>query len=114
MLRIQAKGLNDTISKMEKAPEKMQVSLSKNIHWSTMRVHREAVFLASGPIIKVRSGKTRAGINWEVDERNLVGRVGSKQIHMRQIEYGGRISAKPPRRFLTIPLDAAKTAAGVA
>lgn len=68
----------------------------------------------SGDPLKVRSGRLRSsitGIAKIVDSR-IVGIVGSKTPYSRIHEFGGEIRPKKGR-YLTVPLPAAKTEAGV-
>jgi len=112
MLQIDVKGLDATKEKMQRISGKLRPKIEDELQRVTLSAHRYAVRLASGGVIKVRSGFTRSSINWNFNKRELAGKVGSHAKHMRQIEHGGTI--KPKRvAFLTIPLPAAQTAAGV-
>lgn len=112
MLRVSLRGLDIAKQKMKLVSERMRPELEESLLRITMSAHRVAVMLASGPVIKVRSGFTRASIKWAFDKSKLRGTVGSKEKHMRQIEHGGIITPKRAR-YLTIPLPAAQTKAGV-
>jgi len=70
----------------------------------------------SGKKLQVRTGRLRASIRSRVivDGPRITGILGVENlVYGPQREFGGTIRAKKPGGFLTIPLKAAKTAAGV-
>lgn len=68
----------------------------------------------SGNPIHRRTGMLVTGMNYNVESsgQDVIGHVGNKRVHSAIHETGGTITAKNST-FLTIPLDAAKTPAGV-
>ena len=68
----------------------------------------------SGQVLKARTGSLRRSIGWEVKgyRGKIQGRVGTNLVYARIHEYGGEIKPRQAR-FLTIPLKAVKTRAGV-
>jgi len=68
----------------------------------------------TGDPLKVRSGRLRSSITGtaRMIDRQIVGTVGTKTPYSRIHEFGGEIRPKKGR-YLTVPLPAAKTSAGV-
>ncbi len=69
----------------------------------------------SGQVLKRRTGNLAIkGMNYNVKEENndIIGRVGNRMPYAKIHEFGGDIHPKTAK-YLTIPLDEAKTPAGV-
>ena len=68
----------------------------------------------SGQVLKRRTGRLVGGMGYTVKDEygNIVGRVGDKVVYAAIHETGGTIRPKTAK-FLTIPLAAALTPAGV-
>lgn len=68
----------------------------------------------SGQVLKVRSGRLRSSITNRVflSGKDLAGQVGTNVVYAKIHEIGGTLIPKNSR-FLTVPLSAAKTPAGV-
>lgn len=111
-ISVRAKGLDPASAKMKRGPKEVKRGLKDLLEWAAMFTLRETKTLASGPVIRPRTGRTRAGITAKIDAGQGLASVGSKAKHMRQIEFGGPI-APTRKRWLTIPLAPAKTAAGM-
>lgn len=85
--------------------QRVQIELQNNIR---------SLFLSGSPL-HVRSGDLRNSINAgpiQESEQEIRGPVGTNLIYAAPQNYGATISAKNVQ-FLTIPLDAALTPAGV-
>lgn len=109
---LRAKKLKKYLRDMDRAPALVKKTLVKHLHWATPFMHRKIIEQASGPAVRVRSGRYRSSIRFSIDDANFTGRVGTKSKYARQIEFGGTITAKGDG-WLTIPTDFAKTKAGV-
>lgn len=112
MLRVSVKGLDAIKEKMQRIATGLRPQIEEELLRITLSAHSYAVRLASGSVIKVRSGFTRKSIKWAFAKKTLTGRIGSRKKHMRQIEHGGTITPKRGK-YLTIPMPAAQTASGV-
>ncbi len=68
----------------------------------------------SGQVLKRRTGRLASGMGYTVKDEygNIVGRVGNKVVYAAIHETGGTIRPKTAK-FLTIPMPAALTPAGV-
>ncbi len=68
----------------------------------------------SGQVLRRRSGQLAKSLSFEVFQKgkDVAGRVGTPKIYSRIHELGGTITAKNTK-YLTIPLKAAMTPAGV-
>jgi phage gpG-like protein len=68
----------------------------------------------SGQVLKRRTGRLVGAMNYAVRDEagNVVGRVGNSAIYAHIHEFGKTITAKNSK-YLTIPLPAAMTPAGV-
>lgn len=128
-IRVDTKELEKLIAQLRDAPKVMRELVRKTLEASM----RKAAGIAkknvtnpdSSPGLTVRTGRLRASIRHEVrvEDQNLVGVVGVENVPYAAVqEYGTKgkggffptIVPKPPGKVLTIPLDAAKTASGVA
>jgi len=115
-LDLEVKGLKETVAAIDKVSPAAKKKLEGVIQWGTSRLDREVKILATRKV-KVRSGRYRSSITAELLD-NLTGRVGSNLEYAGMIEFGtkhlpGGVLKPRNSRFLAIPLDAAKTAAGV-
>ena len=117
---VETKGLKEIQQKLESMQGDASASMNKIIRWGTFRAAKEVRSNASGRIVKVRSGQTRASIREEFPSK-LVGRVAPRPDRQRVVaglEFGtsrlpGGVLKPRNAKFLTIPTDHAKTAAGV-
>lgn len=93
----------------------------KGIATVTKTAEREVKQALSGQVLKVRSNRYRSSVTSTVEERGgqVIGTVGTTFIGAGLHEKGGTVSApgkgilSKGRQFLTIPLPAARTGAGV-
>lgn len=88
------KELGDTL-------ERCALLVERNVKEDQMR----------GNAVFVRSGALRRSVRRHVDKKQLEAAVGTNMVYGRLLEVGGTIRPKNAK-VLTIPLDAAKTAAG--
>lgn len=119
-LKLDKKQLRDILGKINrlKPTERNSIIYKAMLH-ATNLVERKLKLNLSGQILKVRSGKLRQSIGSRVfaSETGITGlagsgvRSGKRMIYANIHETGGLITAKKAK-YLTIPLDAAKTPAG--
>jgi phage gpG-like protein len=96
--------------KFQQAQPRMSAAINRSLRLAVAWVTRDAKLGAP-----VRSGRLRASIRGRVEQHfgSQVGIVGSNVVYARIQELGGPIRAKHAK-YLTIPLDAARTPSGVA
>jgi len=93
----------------------------KGVETVTKTAEREVKQALSGQVSKVRSNRYRSSVTSTVEDRSgqTIGTVGTTFIGADLHEKGGTVSApgkgafSKGRQFLTIPLPAARTGAGV-
>lgn len=107
-----AEGLARAIKAHEALPGKLDQVTRTNVKRTTLAAAAEIRALASGPVIKVRSGRYRASVRHRIEADGKTGYAGPNVEYAAQIEYGGKIRPKN-KDWLTIPLRGAKTRAGV-
>ena len=112
-LKFQEIGLSRAIRGHKKLETAYTKGIVKAVKRTTLMATAEIRRLASGPIIKVRSGRYRASVRHRFEKAGTVGYSGPNVEYAAQIEHGGVIVPRT-KRWLTIPLRGAKTAAGVA
>lgn len=119
-LKIDRKQLREILDKINRLkPEERNSIIYKWMLNATNLVERKLKLNLAGQILNVRSGKLRQSIGSRVfaNETGITGLVGSgvrtgkRMVYANIHETGGMISATKSK-YLTIPLDAAKTAAG--
>lgn len=103
----------------ERAP-KIRDGIEAAIRYEIMAVKREAMLNLSGHALQVRSGRLRGSVDVQVrrstrDRTTAVIAAGGSGVKYARIWEERRLTTIRPKRgkYLTIPLDAAKTAAGV-
>ena len=114
MLEILVQGAQETADQLRAAGERFRVERLRAMRKILFILQADVKRRLSGESLRVRSGILRRSIGTEIREDGAEGRVGPQGIPYGRIhELGGEV--RPVRaRYLTIPLDAAKTPAGVA
>ena len=112
MITFKAVGLSEAIKSNKKLGKAVDRSIIRNVKKATLRGTSEIRRLASGPILKVRSGRYRASVRHKFEDGGKTGKTGPNVVYAAQKEYGGTITPKT-KRWLTIPLRGAQTASGV-
>ena len=91
--------LNDFIKALEEMQKWMNTGLIERLTGVSLKVEAKAKQYAP-----VDTGTLRRSIQTKIDERNLVGKVGTNLIYAAPLEFGAEI--KPKRaKTLFIPLD---------
>ena len=111
MLNVNVLGSKALIDALN--PHKMRASVVKLLKSASSSVMRAAKKNASGSVLKRRSGNLASSITQEVDEGNLIARIGvpGKGNYVRggkadvglygaANEYGATIRPLPPKKFL--------------
>ena len=105
-------GMTQLQGKLDKAARRgIRGAIMASIELTCRVAEKRVKVRYSGDPIKVRSGLTRASIRTQLTPARLEGRVGSSTRHTATLEFGATITPKRAK-VLTIPLAAAKTAAG--
>lgn len=115
MISIKTQGFRALATKMDRlAKRDLRAGIMDGIERSARlveaNVKREQL---SGNPVGVRSGRLRSSVRTDLRERTLEARVGTNVHYAPPIEEGATIRPKRAK-YLTIPLRAAKTAAGKA
>jgi len=121
-INIDTKSVEALIARLGNLDPKDQGKLVyKGFVNSCLLIERALKGNVSGSLLSVRSGRLRSSIGSRVDleEEGLVGNIGSGVRQGERMKYANiqeRGGTVRPRlsQYLTIPLDAANTAAGVA
>lgn len=114
VITFKAVGLSDAIKSHKTLGKAVDKSIIRNVKKATLRGTSEIRNLASGEILKVRSGRYRASVRHKFEDGGKTGKTGPNVIYAAQKEYGGTIKPKKAGGWLTIPLRGAMTASGVA
>lgn len=119
-IKVSSPDLLKVMNEVAKKPAQIENTLVRIVKWGTMRVLREVKIMVTGRATKVRSGTYRASINVQYPDK-FTGIVGtSKEFPGGRVrEYGtahlpGGVLRPKKGRWLSIPLPAALTGAGVA
>jgi len=118
---IDTKSVESLVARLSIDPKDQGRAIYKGFVNACLVIERALKGNLSGALLRVRSGRLRSSIGSRVDteEAGLVGRIGSGVRQGERVRYatiqelGGTIRPRL-KQFLTIPLDAAKTASGVA
>jgi len=110
---VKIRNLDKVLANLDAVPEEVRKAIIAHHHWAAPFLHREVVKLASGKIIKRRTGRYIRSIRHLVDDAKLTARVGTKLKYAAMREFGHkRLRAKRSKIGLAIPLKGAKTKAG--
>jgi len=114
------RDLGKLMAALAKAPEKTKLAMRRAMHKTTQtwvgRAKAERFTGTTGPrSLHTRTGRLVRSLVAKVEEvpSGIVGRIGSNVVYAPTHEFGATITPKRSQ-YLTIPLAAAKTAAGVA
>lgn len=109
---IRARNLDEILKNLESMPEEIKKSIIAHHHWAAPILHREVVRLASGKIIKRRTGRYVRSVRHFFDDERLRAGVGTKLKYALQREFGGTIRPVKSKAGIAVPLAGAKTKAG--
>jgi phage gpG-like protein len=112
-IKFKTLGLGEAISGNKKLRAQIDKVVVHGVKRTTIEGTAEIRRLASGPILKARSGRYRASVRHEFADKGKTGRTGPNVEYAAQKEHGGVITPKKGQ-YLTIPLRGAQTRSGVA
>jgi len=118
VLEIKVKGAEKVQKKLEKVDKGTRMVQKRITRFGAQLMVKEVKAQASGRVVNVRSGRFRRSIKATIDDAKNFAVVGSNVAYAPIIEFGtGGLpggTIRPNRaRFLTVPLPAALTGAGV-
>lgn len=106
-----ARNLKRVMKQYRDMPDVVERAILDVVEWAAPFVQGEAMRLASGELLQVRSGRYRSSIRSKVYPAMLAATAGTKLSYAPQREFGGVIKAKR-KAGLAIPTKYAKTKAG--
>ena len=117
-IEIKMTGVEELVKKLDKTGKLFKVVTSKITRFGAIEMQREVKAQASGKSVNVRSGRFRRSITAKFTDGGQIGNVGSNVIYAPLLEFGsqglpGGVITPKTKSFLTVPLPAAMTAAGV-
>lgn len=103
---------DEILKNLAGAPQAVRDATVRHLQWAAPFMRTRIVELASGKIVKRRTGRYASSIRFAVFNDQLYAVVGTKLLYARQLELGGTIRPKKSKIGLAIPTKHAKTRAG--
>jgi len=115
MLKVEAQMKNHEkiLKNLSKATPAIQGAVERHLKWAAPFMRARIVELASGPVVKRRTGRYASSIRFKIFLNQLKAIIGTRLLYARQLELGGTIRPKKSKAGLAIPTKFAKTKAGV-
>ncbi len=111
-LSIKVVGLKEAKARLGKMSKGIDEVLEREIEWALRTYQNEVKRLATGKLIKVRSGRYRSSVKIDFQGgADPQGLVSTDIIYAATLEWGATITPKRAK-WLAIPLKAAQTRAG--